>query len=385
VLTGRVLEHGNELNVETELVNAATGAQLWGEHYDRAVTEVSSVQSSIVRDVAAQLRPRLGSSERESLAKVGTEDAEAYRLYLQGRSHFEKWTSGDVKAAVELFGNAVRRDENYAAAYAGLADASAIQGYMGDVRGSEPFYNSRSAAQRALQLDSQIPESHIALALVDYLYFWNFHEAEDELRQALALDPNSAYAHVATCWFDGDVGRVPDMLSECRRAAEIDQFSPIYCMSLTLAYNYAHDYDHALQQAKKAVELYPTHDHAINWLGYTYERRGNYEQAMEQWIKLAEMRGDKKYETEIMHAFKKSGYAGYLVTDAKHGEVDNDYAGAAADYAMLGDRNAAFAALEKAFVSGRADMIFLKVEPVFDDLHSDPRFAELLRRMGLPE
>jgi len=315
---------------------------------------------------------------------VGTKDAEAYRLYLQGRSHFEKWTSADVKAAVELFSKAVRRDENYAAAYAGLADASAIQGYMGDVRGSEPFYNSRSAAQRALQLDSQIAESHIALALVDYIYFWNFHEAGDELREALVLDPNSAYAHVAACWFDADVGRVPDMLNECRRAAEIDQFSPIYCMSLTLAYNYSHNYDQALQQAKKAVELYPTHDHAVHWLGYTYERRGNYEQAMEQWIKLAEMRGDKKYATEIMHAFERSGYTGYLAKDAKDAEAGGDYAGAAADYAMLGDRNAAFAELEKAFVSRRADMLFLKVEPSFDNLHSDPRFPDLLRRIGLP-
>ncbi len=235
VLTGRVVEHGSELDVETELVNAATGAQIWGEHYTRSASDASLLQSSIVRDVAAQLRPRLGESERESLAKVGTKDAEAYRVYLEGRSHFDKWTSADMANAVELFSDAVRRDGNYAAAYAGLADASAIQGYMGGVFGSDVFYNARSAAQKALQLDSQIPESHIALALLDYIYFWNFREAEDELREALALDPNSAYAHVTSCWFYADVGKIGDMLNECRRAAEIDQFSPIYNMSLTLA------------------------------------------------------------------------------------------------------------------------------------------------------
>jgi tetratricopeptide (TPR) repeat protein len=156
-------------------------------------------------------------------------------------------------------------------------------------------------------------------------------------------------------------------------------------MSLTLAYNYAHDYDQALEQAKKAVELYPTHSHAVRWLGYTYERKGNYEQAMEQWIKLADIRGDKKHATEILHAFEKSGYSGYLVKDAKDSEAGGDYAGAAADYAMLGNRNAAFAALEKAFVSSRANMVFLKVEPLFDNLHSDPRYADLLRRIGLPQ
>jgi Tfp pilus assembly protein PilF len=132
---------------------------------------------------------------RETLAKVGTTDAEAYRDYLQGRCHFEKWTSNDVKVAVEFFGNALQRDVGYAAAYAGLADAYAIQGYFGDVSGSEVFYKARSAAQKALQLDGKIPESHIALALLDYFYFWNFREAEDELREALALDLSYVSPH----------------------------------------------------------------------------------------------------------------------------------------------------------------------------------------------
>ncbi len=384
VLTGRVVEHGSELNVETELVNVATGAQLWGERYTRSAKDASLLQSSILRDVAAQLRPRLGGDVRESLAKVGTKDAEAYRDYLQGRSHFERWTSNDVKAAVEFFGNAVQRDEGYAAAYAGLADAYAIQGYFGDVSGSEVFYKARSAAQKALQLDSKIPESHIALAMLDYIYFWNFREAEDELRQALALDFNSPYAHVTSCWFYADVGRVGDMLNECRRAAEIDEFSPIYNMSLTLAYDYSRNYDRALQQAKKAVDMEPTNSHALRWLGYTYERLGSYKEAMEQWSKSAKLNGHEDYGNKMLHAFEKSGYRGFLKTDATHSEAQNDYNTAAADYAMLGDKNAAFAALEKA-VAKRTDVLFIKVDPQFDNLRSDPRYADLLRRIGLPE
>jgi tetratricopeptide (TPR) repeat protein len=199
-----------------------------------------------VRDIAAQLRPRLLGSERESLSKVGTKDAEAYRLYLEGRAHFDTWTNTDVATAIKLFSNSVARDGNYAAAYAGLAGASAIQGLLKEVSDSDVYYKARSAAQKALQLDSQIPESHIALALLDYLHFWNFREGEDELRQALALDPNSAYAHVNLCWFYADMGKTGDMLTECSRAAEIDPFSPIYNMSLTLAYNFSHDYSRAL-------------------------------------------------------------------------------------------------------------------------------------------
>ena len=174
------------------------------------------------------------------------------------------------------------------------------------------------------------------------------------------------------------------MLNECRRATEIDQFSPIYNMSLTLAYNFSRDYNRALQQAQKALEMEPTNPYAITWLGYTYERMGNYKEAMEQWTKLARSNGHDEYAKEMMQAFEQSGYRGFLKKDAAHFEAQRDYNGAAASYAILGDKNAAFAALEKAFAK-RTDVLFIKVDPQFDSLHSDPRFADLLRRIGLPQ
>ena len=190
VLTGRVIEHGNELDVETELVNVGTGAQLWGERYTRSANDASLLESSIVRDVAAHLRPQLAGSERESVAKVGTKDAEAYRLYLKGRHYYEKtWTSQDLNAAAEFFDKAVAKDSGYAAAYAGLADVYAIQGYMGYVSDPELLDKARSAARRALALDSQIPESHTALANLDFNYFWNFPEADEEIQKASHLIP----------------------------------------------------------------------------------------------------------------------------------------------------------------------------------------------------
>jgi tetratricopeptide (TPR) repeat protein len=286
--------------------------------------------------------------------------------------------------AVELFSKAVGRDSNYAAAYAGLADASAVQAYLGNVSDSDVFYKARSAAQKALQLDSQIPESHIALALLDYIYFWNFREAGDELRAALALDPNSAYVHVTFCWFYASLGKAGDMLNECRRAAEIDQFSPIYNMSLALAFIFSRDYERALQQAKKAYEMEPDNPSAIGWLGYAYERMGNYEKAMEQWEKLAKLNGNDRYATEMMQTFATSGYRGFLKRDAAYYEAQHDYNSAAGDYALLGDKDAAFAALNKAF-SMRTGVLFIKIDPGYDSLHSDPRFADLVHRIGLPE
>ena len=157
VLTGRVVQHGSELNIETELVNAATGAQLWGERYTRSASDASLLQAAISRDVASQLRPQLSGTEQESVAKVGTKDAEAYQLYLKGRYRFQKWTEEDFKAAAEFFEKAIARDPNYAAAYAGLADVYVNQGYEG-YSGREAFDKGRTLARRALELDPQNPE-----------------------------------------------------------------------------------------------------------------------------------------------------------------------------------------------------------------------------------
>jgi tetratricopeptide (TPR) repeat protein len=391
VLTGRVVQHGSELDVESELVDVGTGAQLWGERYTRNANDASLLQAAITRDVASQLRPQLSGSERESVAKVGTKDAEAYRLYLKGRHYYEKtWTPEDLKAAAEFFDKAVAQDSGYAAAYAGLADVYAIQGYMGYVSDPALLDKARSAARRALALDSQIPESHTALANLDFNYFWNFPEAEAEIQKALALDPNSAYAHEVSCWIKVGTGKTQEGLTECRRAVELDPLSVLNNMILAWEYDFARDYKHAIEQANKTLEIDPKDADAVSVLGLAYEQMGNHTQAMEQWVKIQRLQGHEERAKELMRTFEKSGYKGYLSKDAKDNEAEaNYYSGglprsAAAAYAMLGDKDAAFAALEKAFVS-RAGVVDINVDPRLDNLRSDPRFTDLLRRIGLPQ
>ena len=312
VLTGRVVEHGSELDVESELVDVGTGAQLWGERYTRNANDVSLLQAAITRDVASQLRPQLSGSERESVAKVGTKDAEAYRLYLKGRHYYEKtWTPEDLKAAAEFFDKAVAQDSGYAAAYAGLADVYAIQGYMGYVSDPELLDKARSAARRALALDSQIPESHTALANLDFNYFWNFPEAEAEIQKALALDPNSAYAHEVSCWIKVSAGKTQDGLAECRRAVELDPLSVLNNMILAWEYDFARDYKHAIEQANKTLEIDPKDADAVSVLGLAHEQMGNYAQAMEQWVKIQRLQGHEARAKELMRTFEKSGYKGY--------------------------------------------------------------------------
>ena len=384
VLTGRVLEHGNELDVETELVNVGTGAQLWGERYTRSANDASLLQAAITLDVASQLRPQLAGSERDSLAKVGTKDAEAYRLYLKGRLRLDQWTDDDEKAAVEFFEKAIARDPNYAAANAGLADAYTIQGYLGFASGREMFDKSRTLARRALDLDPQNSEAHISLASVEILYFWNFAEAEQEIRRALTLDPNSASAHQMSCMFDVQMGRIQEMLTECRKAVELDPLSLSYNSMLGEAYLYARDYTHAIEQENKTLEIDPKYSRAVFDLAFIYESMGDYKKAMEQWIKSEELQGHETRAKEMMQAFEKSGYPGYLRKDAKDSEAKGDYYTAADDYALLGQRDAAFMDLEKAFAT-HTGLLVIKVDPELDNIRSDPRYADLLRRIGLPQ
>jgi TolB-like protein len=383
VMTGRVVMHGNEINVETELVNVATGTQLWGERYTRNANDASLLQAAITREIASQLRPQLTGSEREDLAKVGTKNAEAYRLYLKGRYLYESWTPKDLKAAAEFFDQAVAKDPSYAAAYAGLVDVYAIQGYEGYISGTGLMDKARSAARRAFELDNNNPESHAALANLDFNYFWNFPEAAEEIQKALTLDPNSAYAHEVFCWIQTSRGRTQQGLAECRRAVELDPLSSLNNFALADEYFLAREYNHAIEQANKTLEIDPSNPQSLTVLGHTYEQLGNYEMAMEPWLKIERLRGHEARANELMGIFKKQGYTGYLRKIAKDGHAEGDYYRSASSYAMLGEKDAAFDALEKAFA--QRVVVDMNIDPSFDKLRSDPRFADLLRRIGLPE
>jgi TolB-like protein/Tfp pilus assembly protein PilF/predicted Ser/Thr protein kinase len=383
VLTGRVVQHGSELDVETELLNVATGAQLWGERYTRSAKDASLLQAAITRDIASQLRPQLSGTERERLAKVGTKDAEAYKFYLKGRYRLEKLTDEDYKAAGEFFDKAVAKDPNYAAAYAGLADVYTYQAYYG-YAGREAIDKARILARRALELDPQNPEAHISLASVDMFFFRNFAEADMEIRKGLALDPGSAYAHEVSCWFEAEMGRAQEEIVECSKAVELDPLSLLYNGGLAQAYYNGRDYTQAIEQANKTLEINPKQVDAVETLGGAYEQMGNYKQAMEQWIKAEQLEGHQARAHELGQVFEKSGYTGYLRKNAKDSEAGGDHYGAAVVYAMLGEKDAAFAALEKAVAAGN-HVDTIKVDPRLDNLRSDARYTDLLRRMGLPQ
>ena len=288
-----------------------------------------------------------------------------------------------MKAAADSFGRAVTTDPNYAAALAGLADVYAVQGYMGYVSGPELMERARSTARRAVELDAKIPEPHIALANLDLNYFWNFPKAEEEIQEALALDDKSAYAHEVSCWIKVSMGRSQEGLDDCRRAVELDPFSEQSNLSLAFEYYWAHEYDHAIEQANKTLAMGPAYPQARLALALAYEQKGNYKQAISEWIEAERLSGHEAHAEEMKHIYDHSGYPGYLRQSAKDLEAARQPYYAAGEYAMLGDKDAAFAALEKIFAD-RAGVRNMKVDPALDNLRSDPRFASLLRQIGFP-
>ena len=384
VMTGRLRRERDELEIESELVDVATGAQLWGERYTHNTHDASLLSAAITHDVASQLRPQLSADERKRAAIVATRDPEAYRLYLMGRHYYEqRFTPENMKAAAEFYIKAVAKDPNYGPAYAGLANVYAIQGYLGFVPGPEVMEKGRSAARRALELDPENPESHAAIANLDFNYFWNFAEAEQESRKAVALDPNFAYAHEVYCWILASKRRTEEGLAECRKARELDPLSPINSFALADEYFLARQYDQAIAQAKETLEIDPSSPASFNIIGASYEQLRDYQKAIEAWTKHEEVNGNESRAKELRRIFETKGYTGYLRRDLKDSQEAGDHYAAALEFAMLGERDASFTELEKAFTQ-RSQIVDMNLDPRLDNIRSDTRYADLLRRIGLP-
>jgi eukaryotic-like serine/threonine-protein kinase len=384
VLTGRVSEHGSELDVETELVNVATGAQLWGERYTRSTNDASLLASTIAGEVASHVRPDLSKAAKEAFAKVGTRNDEAYRLYLKGRFHIDRYTPEDFKMASDFFEQAIDKDPEYADAYAAAAEIYAMRSYLGEISAQSGIEKALADARRAVQLDDNSAEAHLSLALADYVS-WNFPETESELRKALALGPSLPFAHLVSSWLNLTECRVGDDLAESKRAVELDPLSLFYQQQYALSYFEARNPTPMIKEADRLLELDPHTPLAPTIKALAYEQLGNIKEAVDWWVKGQQWRGHDDRANGLKEAYEKSGYKGFLKKQSEYREADHNYAAAADVYAKLGDKDAAFAALEKAKVENRSSLLFIKCDPELDGIRSDPRFADLLRRIGLPQ
>lgn len=391
VLTGRLLQRGDTLIVQTELVDAEKGSQLWGAQYNRPVADVLAVQEDISREISQNLRLRLSGEEKQRLTKHSTENAEAYQLYLKGRYYWNKRTPQGFRKATEYFEQAIEKDPGYALAYTGLADCYSVLDWYGLVAPKECSPKAQAAATKALAIDDTLAEAHASLGFLKALYEWDWSGSERELKRAIELNPNYSATHLWYTNFFSGQGRLDEALAEGRRALELDPLSLVNNSALGNTLYYRRQYDQAIEQYRKALEMDPNFPLAHLGLGMAYEQKGMYAAAITELQKATELfEGEPIGLAALGHAYAVSGKkqeARKILEELdqlrKRRYVSAYYI--AAIYAGLGEKDQAWAWLEKAYEERASWLnVRFKVDPRFDSLHSDPRYQDLLRRMNIP-
>ena len=389
VLTGRVRELSETLVVEVDLVRVSDGSELWGEQYNRKRGDILDVQDDIVREISRKLRFRLSPVEKKLLVKHYTEDPEAYELYLRGRYYADKFTKEDLDRGIDYFNRAIALDQNYALAYGGLAYAYQ---YSTDsfVPGRVAMTKAKEAARHALELDDSLAEAHTEMGCVLFWYDWDFPGAEREFRRAIELDPNWQLAPIFYGWFLVSMGRSEEGIAQNRRAVVLDPLNPLAHDILGQTLLFAGRHDQAIEELSRAIHLAPTDWLALVWRGSAYEQKGMKREAIADLKRAAEMGGSAPWVTAGLaaaYARSEKQEEAQRMALGLEGQWKQKAVGAysvATIYAALGQKDKGFSWLEKAYEDRSFFLTGIKVDPAMDPLRSDPRFAELVGRVGLP-
>jgi TolB-like protein/Tfp pilus assembly protein PilF len=390
VLTGRVLQRGETLNIQTELVDVADGSQLWGEQYNLNFSDLFAVQEEIARVISEKLLSTLSGEQKKRLAKRYTESFEAYRTYLMGRFYWSKRTLEGLKKGVEYFQQAIDKDPNYALAYTGLADSYALLGSVeySALPPSEAMPKARAAAIKALEVDDTLAEAHASVAYV-HIFDWHWAEAERAYRRAIELNPNYATAHHWYAMYLGAMGRFDEALEEIELAQELDPLSLPINAGVGWYFFLTRQYHRAIEEYRKTLEMDPNFYMAHFLLGLAHAQESMFEEAIAEYQKAQTLSGGHP----LMIAAPGHAYAALGQRDEAQGVLDQlahlakrRYVSPyyiAAIYTALGEKESAFEWLRTACDNRSEGLVWLKVDPLFDSLRADARFADLLHCVGL--
>ena len=391
VLDGTIQRWGDRIRVKVRLLRVANNKTLWEDQFDQKFTDIFAVQDSISVQVAGSLALKLGGEERELLAKRYTANAEAYDLYLKGRFFWSKRTGKGSRQAIEYFQEALERDPTYALAYAGVADSYLLLPIMNDVPSAEAFPKAKEAVLKALEIDGQLAEAHAALGWIKFWFDWDWEGSERELRRALEINPKYALAHLRYAHLLSNLGRHDEALAEMDRALKLEPLSPYFLaikgQLLFQARRYQQDIDHL----HNALEIDPNFWLGHLVLGKNYEREGRYEEALEAFRKAQSASGN------LTEAISLIGYT-YAVS-GRRAEAERELRelktiskqryvppyNIALVYDGLGNSVETLRFLERAYEEKDVHMVFLGVDPKWDNLRSDPRFIGLMKRMHLAQ
>jgi eukaryotic-like serine/threonine-protein kinase len=393
VVTGRIVKRNDQLIISSELIDARTNRNLWGDQYDRKFSDVLAVQQDITSAISARLRERLsGENKKQLVSKGGTNDPEAYQLYLKGRFYWEKRTKDSLEKSKEFFNQAIEKDPNYALAYIGLADYHYVLSDYAPVSSTAQAPKVRAAAQKALAIDDSLAEAHAVLAGASQ-DLWEWDAADREFRRALELDPNNSNARHWYALFLERVGRFEEAIAQYKFALNLDPLNRTFNTSLAGIFADEREYDRALDQFKKTLDIDPNYASAHDNLSRLYRELGKYDLWLEEWKKAATLDNDADELSiceEVARVYAKSGFRS---AQSRHVELRKqlaqhryvDPALIAYQSAILGDKDQTFFWLQKAYSEKSGGLQLIKIAKPLDPFRSDPRYIDLVKRMGLPQ
>ncbi len=391
VLVGRMMQRGDSINISTELVDIRDNKQLWGEQYERKASDLMSLQRDIAGQIANNLRLTISGEAHNRMMKHYTESPEAYQLYLKGLFYWNRRTGESIKKSVEYFDQAIEKDPSYALAYAGKALAYDLFYDYGVASSADSSPLAKAAALKALELDGSLAEAHAALGLYKCAYEWDQPAAEKELRRAIELNPNYATGHQ---WLGNApllaMGRFDESIAEGKRAEELDPLSPVIRADLGDDLLYARRYDEAIARLRRTLTLEPKFQYAHWVLGSAYDLKGMYGEAIAEYQKALQISDDPWIRALLARASALSGQRAEALKILEQLKADSARRFVPAFayvqlYIGLSDKDQAFAWLEKDFAEHSYHPANYKVDPMLDPLRPDPRFADLVRRVGLPQ
>jgi serine/threonine protein kinase/Tfp pilus assembly protein PilF len=390
VLTGRMMQSGGSLRIGTELVDVATGCQLWGAQYDRKTGDIFVIEDEISNEISGKLRSQLTRAEKKQLTRHHTENPEAYGLYLKGRHYWNKWTEEGFYKAIEYFQHAVEKDPCYSLAYAGLADSYVLLGWNSYLPPKEAFPKGKAAAATALRLDPDLAEAHTAWAALLWLYDWQWKEAQTEFMRGLELGPTYATANHWYAEYAMTMGRHGEGVARMKTGQEFDPLSLIINVAAGWALYFARRYDDAIEQLRRTAELEPNYPVTYWILGLLLRKTGCYELAITEGEKGVRLSGGSPLmRAALAHTLGAAGRTGEAfqllddLTRLSRQKYVAPYFLAGA-HIGLGENDRAIEYLEKSFEEHSQWLIYLHIDPSMDGLRDDPRFQDLLRRVGLP-
>jgi TolB-like protein len=387
VMSGHLTKHGDDLGITVELVDARDDKMMWGEQYERKMSDLLALQRDIATAITEKLQLKLTGNEK-GIAKKYTDNNEAYQLYLNARFHFARRTKDEIYKSIDLYQQAVSIDPNFALAFSGLAEAYAVIPSFPYASPTECYPKAKAAAAKALELDPDLPEAHTVAGMIAATYEWDWATAEREFKRSLEIDPNLALTHYRYAWtYLSPLGRHDEAIAEMRRATELEPLSLIQGANFAGVLMYARQYDKAIAQAQKVLDLDPEFFGGKSWLCHSYSADGRYADALA--IAEPTLNSNNPFLSDAAIAFAKSGQQAKAIAiidrmkEAERTKYVMNYL-MASMYGALGDKDAAFAELEKAYQNHDWFLQRLKVDPMMDPLRDDPRFDAMVRKLNFP-